>query len=467
MQKNSAIFLWLIVVGTVASIGAMDGPRRGEVKRRPVSMVAFGIRKKVPQPPSKSPETPSTIQFANGHPPKVSQPKDDIFGPLPPPPEGYDFREARSSNQPPLFGNRPWQLEEQPYAMASDVCPKEEEEPPSLRKTISDKGSTKSKRRVSRAVKGTLRDGLKRASSSLQRRHEPPSDEKKPVKRPSQTKFKVIPFSPQRQAPTATYSNANLVQPEKEGGAYGNVPEDFTRQLRNLMQEATPSIPEAMRLIGNGADPCTQDEKGNTMLHLLAREGNEGGITYLLERKDRGLDPNTTNASGETPFMSAFYAQNFGAATELLKYGATTPSEVDSQGNSLLHVSASKGSKCLTEQLLAAKATDMNSQNGTGQTPLHCAILHNNAGIAIWLIRSNAALLPDQHGKEPLDYAVSRGSRPIIAALLQRDEYPLEMRQRLAQKTRNERIRKLLLQTRTQTPEPVYAELGEFKEKST
>ncbi len=517
MQNKTARFLWIILLGTVANIESMEGPPPGIITR-PVSMAfkkgakALGngltLRKTVPQPLSKSPETPSTIQFANGHLPKVSQPKDNIFGPLPPPPEGYDFGEERSPDQPPFFGDRPWQLEEQPYAMASDICPeegfeyanardgggipvpaitisgshsapssppKEEGEPPSLRKTVSDGADkkTKSKRRVSIAVKGTLR-GLKHASSLLPMRHEPPPSDKKKKRSSSATKFIVKkltldePSQPNKEG--EVYGNATLVSPAaepEEEEQYGNDPRSFTEQLKERLREDNPSIPQLMRLIGDGADPSAKGKEGKTPLHLLAEMGNEGGIKYLCESGDIRIDLNVPNDSGETPFTSAIKAQKIGAAAELLQYGAVLPPFTDSKGNSLFHVAASEGSKCLAEQLLTAKATDMNSQNNVGQTPLHYAILHNQAGMAIWLIKRNVTLLPDQHGKEPLDYAVPRGSCPIIAALLQRDEYPLEMRQRLAQKTRNERIRKLLLQTRTQTTEPVYAELGAFEEKST
>ncbi len=389
MQKKSVLFLWLILLGTVANIEAMEGPPPGEVKTRPVSM-AFGKSEKKPtlrstkgkKKPEPSPP-PSTIQFANGH-----LPKDDIFGPLPPPPEGYDFGEAHSSDQPPLFGDRPWQLKEQPYAMASDVCP--------------EKG----------LVYANTQDG-------------------------------------------------SIPAPGKaEGEQYGNFPANLNRQLQN--QLSAHCVPGAMRYIADGAHPDIQeDESGDTLLHLIAEQGNGGAVDLLYGIKYRRPNANIANNKKETPLDCAYHAKKRDATKALLEHGAY-------QFN--LPLAASQGHLDLLQLLIGQlKGIDLNATNAAGQTALHTAILSGHSPTALFLLRQGAThTISDKNDKTPLHYAVAKADMKIMKSIMKRG-VDFALREQLAQtskphikkllltydkilidgneKTRNERIRALLLQS--------------------
>jgi len=480
MQKNATIFLWLILIGTAGTLQAMNPsdkqPHRSGAKaalQRAATIRTMRpiIRKKKPA----QPET-STIQFANGQP---RQAPTTLFGDMPWSPQDTGASEyGKVSNV--RQDNSSSSDEEHPYAKASDVqfetdpcfglpiptaamsrhaisepSSPTKEPTPALRKATSDEGPNRTKH-VSMAFKA-LRGGLKQATAALGHHAPTPADDttgeqRKPPSQPLVVTISMLtPSNPKGEAATATYGNAALVQPAEGGDIYGNVPEDFTGQLQTLLQQDGFSIPEAMRLIQQGADLLTRNVSGNTILHLLATAGNDGAISSLCEAFP--CNPNVLlNDQKETPLDYALGAKQWNAAAELIKYGAI-PYHTDEQGNTIFHNAASAGSTNLMTQLIAQEKGDINARNCSGQTPLHIAILHNHTAAALFLLEHGATLLPDKHGKEPLDCAVATQTIKVIRALLERDEYSPEKRKHLVQKTANKQIRSLLRKIHTQPEE--------------
>ena len=69
--------------------------------------------------------------------------------------------------------------------------------------------------------------------------------------------------------------------------------------------------------------------------------------------------------------------------------------------------------------LLASPTVDVNCADGSGWTPLHCAVFHGHVTVAVLLIKKFRAQeeLEDFIGKKPLDYADSEMKLAILEAL--------------------------------------------------
>jgi ankyrin repeat protein len=79
-----------------------------------------------------------------------------------------------------------------------------------------------------------------------------------------------------------------------------------------------------IKLIGGGfsADPNRIDRLGNTPLHYAARRGHADAVQELLAL---GADPKIRNAVGMTPKSSAENAGNSSVSKLLIRHSATRP----------------------------------------------------------------------------------------------------------------------------------------------
>lgn len=134
----------------------------------------------------------------------------------------------------------------------------------------------------------------------------------------------------------------------------------------------------------------TQDELGNTPLHIAAACSNLAALKML---KDHGeADLNIKNAKGET-FLDIFLAQNKQCKLE----------------NSDLHEIIKIGSITDLDCLLDSKKIDINKKDSSGNTPSHTAILCSNLPALRTLIDHGADLnILNTTGKTVLDIFVKR-----------------------------------------------------------
>lgn len=341
-----------------------------------------------------------------------------------------------------------------PYAMASEVhggsgfsehgkeTPKIECTVPSSesRSEKKEKLRTKEKeksrgRRVSLAL-GTLRSGILKASSS------------RPPKQPSPLTAQALHDARIRHVPITeggimAKPKPALKEPEKEEEecAYGNAPKDFTRQLKWLLREEDPSIPECMRFLSQGADPCTKGESGNTMLHVLAACGNTGGLEYLWKIVP---DLNITDGAGKTALMHAMEKQQWNAVQFLLEKGATHPDELTA------YFALTQKQPGLAKILFETHSSQIHSVDKGGKTLLHTAILHlddkDALKIAMVLCEKYKAdpNQGDNFGKKPIEYAVAKKHKRVVDYLLPKTN-DVDCTA-LSAKTTDATIRRLLLQ---------------------
>lgn len=79
------------------------------------------------------------------------------------------------------------------------------------------------------------------------------------------------------------------------------------------------------------------------------------------------------------------------------------------EGDSCLHIAATRGDYRATELLLKA-GLNIDEQGDMGQTPLHCAIAFKRVDIANLLVRYGASLaIKNEFEKTPLELAKEKG----------------------------------------------------------
>ena len=131
----------------------------------------------------------------------------------------------------------------------------------------------------------------------------------------------------------------------------------------------------------------------------------------------------------ETPeklLLSACMSGSVSYAASLLKKGADPDTVLESNGKSLLHITAGKGYSVILSLLISAGA-DVNIKDNEGGTPLHDAIYSGqliNAGVVQKLLEAGADVTAadvnacDDNGWTPLHCAVSGGVTELIKLLL-------------------------------------------------
>jgi len=192
---------------------------------------------------------------------------------------------------------------------------------------------------------------------------------------------------------------------------------------------------------------------GLAPLHFAAREGHEGLISFLIERK---ANVNIKNSSGATPLHEAARSGKISVIKHIIKNGAEVNVQ-DASGNSVLHIAAPAENHQAVIKLFLDSAVNPNLRDDHGDTPLHVLVslnrgpetvrtlldgnAHNNvvdisarniAGqtplylavyesrltlIPLLLSRGSDIFAADNSGVTPFDYAVKmRG--PVLDALI-------------------------------------------------
>ncbi len=116
-------------------------------------------------------------------------------------------------------------------------------------------------------------------------------------------------------------------------------------------------------------DVNAQNNKGETMLHLLGNEGDVNIISPLLQLSE--ADISIKDNEGRTPLLSAIHLPQKMRA--LLEGRRVDVNAQDDGGKTLLHHAAySQSSSVIT--ILLKKGADVNARDNEGRTPLHLAI---------------------------------------------------------------------------------------------
>ncbi len=126
-------------------------------------------------------------------------------------------------------------------------------------------------------------------------------------------------------------------------------------------------------LLDRGIDPDTVDAQGNTLLILAAREGQRGAVDTLLARRVR-ID--YRNLAGDSALMLAVLRGHDDVVRALLQAGA----KVNHEGWAPLHYAAFEGREALVDALVAAGA-EVNAPAPNQATALALAARNGHRGV--------------------------------------------------------------------------------------
>ena len=154
-------------------------------------------------------------------------------------------------------------------------------------------------------------------------------------------------------------------------------------------------------LLEHDADVACQNAAGFTTL-MVATEANNLECIELLLNSGKDYNVKAQNFKGLNALMMA--VDNFKIAQRLIKISDL--SQIDSEGNTLLHMTSKKGNKEVMNLLFNYMSEFINHKNYNGQTPLHCAIQTKHLDMADILIFNGADLLAaDFSGLNSFQYA--------------------------------------------------------------
>ena len=149
----------------------------------------------------------------------------------------------------------------------------------------------------------------------------------------------------------------------------------------------------------------------------LLRAVDDGDLRTVAASLDRGLDPNTTDATGNTILMLSARAGH-GELVSLLISRKADVNRRSPAGDSALMMAALRGDVDIARRLVAAGA----EVNLTGWAPLHYAAFGGHSEVAGLLLEKGAdkdALAPN--GYTPLMLAARGGHVEAARVILHRD----------------------------------------------
>uniref|UniRef100_A0A8R1TK98 FYVE-type domain-containing protein n=1 Tax=Onchocerca volvulus TaxID=6282 RepID=A0A8R1TK98_ONCVO len=208
----------------------------------------------------------------------------------------------------------------------------------------------------------------------------------------------------------------------------------------------------ALCLIERGAKLDKQDAEGRSAIHLAVYKQNMTILNELLSNCNSGLLLNT-DFYGSTPLDVAIETRNYLAAETLIKKAPNLITQVDKNGEMLLHktvravdlewvlflistnfdvntciqnesrvtalhLCAQYGNEIIMRNLILAGA-DVSAVTADGLTPLHVAAYNNHEALCMILLENGAQPnVPDALGNTSLHKAVSGGSVACVNVLI-------------------------------------------------
>lgn len=194
-------------------------------------------------------------------------------------------------------------------------------------------------------------------------------------------------------------------------GARVNLPstqavEEVRKQDATVLVEAikTGDREKVAALLDEGADLKTEDEGGNTPLHLAAGQGHADLVELLLAK---GANAKAKNNDGLTPL---FLSANTRVAEILLSKEPSVS----------VHAAALSGNAAVMAVLIA-RGAPVNSRNEQDSTPLDLAALRGHKAIVELLLEKGANPdTKDKIGSTPLHWAAYQGHAGVVEALAAR-----------------------------------------------
>ena len=171
-----------------------------------------------------------------------------------------------------------------------------------------------------------------------------------------------------------------------------------------------------------GCEIDPRDGVGCTPLLWAAKNGHDGVVRLLLERKD--VDPNMPNNQGSTPLSWAADNGYEVVVKLLLGRNDVDPNKQNNQRSSPLSWAAHKGHEEVVKLLLGRNDVDPNRPDQNGRTPLGCAAVVGHEEVVKLLLGRNDVdpnRPDDQHGT-PLSWAARYGHEGVVKLLLDRKD---------------------------------------------
>ena len=149
------------------------------------------------------------------------------------------------------------------------------------------------------------------------------------------------------------------------------------------------------------------------------KSDNAGAVRELIQR---GFDPNTRDAQGQTGLLNALKEPAPKVTRVLIESPKTDLDAVNNQGESALMLAALKGQQAEVNELLERDA----AVNKTGWTPLHYAVTGSHLTIMKQLIEKYAFIdAQSPNGTTPLMMAAMYGSNETVKLLIEEGADPL------------------------------------------
>jgi len=167
-------------------------------------------------------------------------------------------------------------------------------------------------------------------------------------------------------------------------------------------------------LLDKGARVDIRDADGATALHRAVEYGHTGILDLLLASK---ADINARAMQGYTPLLIAS-VRGFPEIVELLVTKGADGEVINEDGLNALHIAISYTDSIQTVERLIAGGTDVNASAPEGNTPLHIAASRNKIEIVRLLLAARAEInARTEDGWAPLHEAIT-ASKEVVDLLL-------------------------------------------------
>ncbi|KAK9282803.1 hypothetical protein L1049_011025 [Liquidambar formosana] len=198
------------------------------------------------------------------------------------------------------------------------------------------------------------------------------------------------------------------------------------KESTNFVEEILTMCPSLLR---------QANAKGETLLHIAARYGRSKTVKLLLERAkdlreeelEAGVGPtqqmvSLTNKEKDTALHDAVRFNHADVVEILIKEDRDFSYPANDADETPLYLAAERGFGDLVWQILGT-CTSPAHGGPNGTTALHAAVINNDEGMTINILKVKPALTKeaDQQGWTPLHYAAHFGYLQIVKTLLKND----------------------------------------------